>query len=263
MGEFAKNVQITVIVKHIWQNWKRTRIFIFKKNSGAKHVLIICPESNVLFQTLRDFFRLNVICETSRICRDHALDVLLIRSCISFLKSHKIWFSRVIVWTNAETHFSFLVLHFSFAKGNGQKHKTYNYLTCYNKMTFQRCNAPFQTWGMKSFLASAVVHLHGFLWCVLWRWLFMVLLLVDWVLWNNKSSPFQPSVSHPWTRKGVTLQKVKEIATLQDFRLSLQDFRLSLQDFRLSAKTWKKEHKNVIRGKSQQLHFKWRKMNVV
>jgi len=63
-------------------------------------------------------------------------------------------------------------------------------------------------------------------------------------------------VSHPWTRKGVTLQKVKEIATLQDFRLSLQDFRLS-------AKTWKKEHKNVIHGKSQQLHFKWRKMNVV
>jgi len=42
----------------------------------------------------------------------------------------------------------------------------------------------------------------------------------------------QPSVSHPWTQVGVTLQK-----------------------FRSPAKKWKVDHKNLIHSKSKQLHF--------
>jgi len=42
----------------------------------------------------------------------------------------------------------------------------------------------------------------------------------------------QPSVSHPWIWKGVTLQ-----------------------NFRSPAKKWKADHKILIYSKSKQLHF--------
>jgi len=51
------------------------------------------------------FFGINVICWNSRICRDHESDVLLIQSCISLLKSHEMWFSPLMVSTNAKRHF--------------------------------------------------------------------------------------------------------------------------------------------------------------
>ena len=51
----------------------------------------------------------------------------------------------------------------------------------------------------------------------------------------------QPSVSHPWTRKGVTLQNFKWI--------------VALQNFRSPAKKWKVHRKNLIHSKSKQLHF--------
>jgi len=51
----------------------------------------------------------------------------------------------------------------------------------------------------------------------------------------------QPSVSHLWTRRGVTLQNFKWI--------------VSLQNFRSPARRWKVNHKNVIHSESKQIHF--------
>jgi len=94
--------------------------------------------------------------------------------------------------------FSFLVIHFSVTetiaaprKGNEQERKTYNSLTWSDKMTLQRCNAPFQTRGMRSFLASAVL---------------------------QSASAFTTQRESPWTRKSVTLQNFKWRVTLQNFR---------------------------------------------
>jgi len=59
--------------------------------------------------------------------------------------------------------------------------------------------------------------------------------------WHEVLQGLQPSMSQPWTRKGVTLQNFIWIVTLQNFRSS--------------AKKWKVDHKNLIRIKSKQLHF--------
>jgi len=59
------------------------------------------------------------------------------------------------------------------------KRKTYDSLTWSNKMAFQRYNAPFQTQGIKSFLATAVF---------------------------QSASAFTTQRGSPWTRKGVALQ---------------------------------------------------------
>jgi len=58
-------------------------------------------------------------------------------------------------------------------------------------MTLQRCNAPFQTRGMKNFLTSAVF---------------------------ESTSAFTTQREPSWTRKGVILQNFKWIVIFQNFR---------------------------------------------
>jgi len=70
------------------------------------------PIAMCYFRHCEIFFGINVICQNSRICRDHASDVLLIRSSISLIKGHEIWFSPVTFSTNAKRHFYFSRLSF-------------------------------------------------------------------------------------------------------------------------------------------------------
>jgi len=75
-------------------------------------------------------------------------------------------------------------------KWNGKERKIYDFFTWCNKLTLQKCNAPFQTQGMKSFLASAMFRSEG-------------------VFTTQRESP--------WTWKAVSLQNVKQRVTLQNF----------------------------------------------
>ena len=59
----------------------------------------------------------------------------------------------------------------------------------------------------------------------------------------------QTSVSHPWTRKGATLQNFKWI--------------VNLQNFRSPAKKWKADHKKWCTVNQNSFTLTWRKMNVI
>jgi len=146
--------------------------------------------------------------------RSHSFYATLKLSCFDLLWITFLW--STFHFFAGDLKFCKMTLHLRFCKVTpfciGQERKTYSL-----------------TWS-KWFFRGATLHSNPEVCRVFWTQRYF-----------KVGVHLQPCMSHPWTRKGVTLHNFK--------------WRGTLQTFRYPTKRWMVDHKNLIHSTSKQLHF--------